>query len=133
MTLLSMWEDRGGQQPVAPMAGGMPALEFLEGLVKTDFLYICMRLTAGQVAQAAHHALCPVLHGALAQREAHRKEFGPEVSEHRSFLLVQVSRGLCQPHLKAAGTSQQVWPLARGRVWSLSLLSKGDARAGSRR
>jgi hypothetical protein len=55
-------EDGRGQQPVAPMPGGMPAVECLQGSVKTGFVPVRMRLTTVQAAQTAHHAYGAVLH-----------------------------------------------------------------------
>jgi hypothetical protein len=95
MTLPRVWEDGRGQQPVASMAGGMPAVEFLEGSVKTGFVPVRVRLTAVQAAQTAHHACGTVLHYILTQRAALEKELGPSVRVHRSSLPERVSGGLC--------------------------------------
>jgi hypothetical protein len=50
MTLPRVREDGRGQQPVAPVAGGMPAVECLEGSVQTGFVPVRMRLTTVQAA-----------------------------------------------------------------------------------
>jgi hypothetical protein len=107
MILPRVREDGRGQQPVAPMAGGMPAVECLEGPVKTGFVPVRMRLTTVQAAQTAHHARGAVLHHILTQRAAPEKELGPSVCAHRSSLPEQVSGGLCQPRLRATGLAQQ--------------------------
>jgi hypothetical protein len=53
MTLPRVWEDGRGQQPVASVEGGMPAVECLEGSVKPSFVPVRMRLTTVQAAQTA--------------------------------------------------------------------------------
>jgi hypothetical protein len=107
-------EDGSGQQPVAPMPGGMPAVECLEGLVKSRFVPVRMRLTTVQAAQTAHRTRGAVLHHFLTQRAALEKELGPSVCAHGSSLHEQVSGGLCQPHLRAPGLAQEGSSAARG-------------------
>jgi hypothetical protein len=114
MTLPRVREDGRGQQPVASVAGGMPAVACLEGSVKIGFVPVCMRLTAVQAAQTAHHARGAVLHHFLTQRAALEKELGPSVCAHRFSLLEQVSGGLYQPQLRAPGLAQQGSSAARG-------------------
>jgi hypothetical protein len=107
MILPRVREDGRGQQPVASVAVGMPAVECLESSVKTGFVPVRMRLTTVQAAQTAHHARGAVLHHFLTQRAAPEKELGPSVCAHRSSLPEQVSGGLCQPRLRAPGLAQQ--------------------------
>jgi len=114
MTLPRVWEDGRGQQPVASVEGGMPAVECLEGSVKTGFVPVRMRLTTVQAAQTAHHARGAVLHHFLTQRAALDKELGPSVCAHGSSLHKQVFSGLCQPRLRAPGLAQQESFAARG-------------------
>ena len=107
-------EDGRGQQPIAPVPGGMPAVECLEGSVQTGFVPVRMRLTTVQAAQTAHHGRGAVLHHFLTQRAALEKELGPSVCAHGSSLHEQVSGGLCQPHLRAPGLAQEGSSAARG-------------------
>jgi hypothetical protein len=107
MILPRVREDGRGQQPVATVPGGMPAVEYLEGSVQTGFVPVRMRLITVQAAQTAHHAGGAVLHHFLTQWAALEKEPGPSVCAHGFSLHEQVSGGLCQPRLRAPGLAQQ--------------------------
>ena len=65
-----------GQQPVAPMAGGLELL----------LVGIRMGLAAVQAAQVAHHARAPLLHYGPAQRAVLGEEHGQSVGVHTSAL-----------------------------------------------
>jgi hypothetical protein len=75
-----------GQQPVSPMAGGMPALDVVEGGVQLLRVRVRMRLAAVQAAQAAHHTRGPWPHGEVAQRAVLGEEHGQSVGVHTSAL-----------------------------------------------
>ena len=75
-----------GQQPVSPMAGGMPALDVVEGGVQLLLVRVRMRLAAVQAAQAAHHTRGPWPHGAVALRAVLGEEHGQPVGVHTSAL-----------------------------------------------
>ena len=75
-----------GQQPVAPMAGGMPALEGAAGGLELLLVGIRMGLAAVQAAQVAHHARAPLLHYGSAQRAVLGEEHGQSVGVHTSAL-----------------------------------------------
>jgi hypothetical protein len=75
-----------GQQPVAPMAGGMPALEGAAGGLELLLVGIRMGLAAVQAAQVAHHARAPLLHYGPAQRAVLGEEHGQSVGVHTSAL-----------------------------------------------
>jgi hypothetical protein len=75
-----------GQQPVAPMAGGMPAVDVVEGGVQLLRVRVRMRLAAVQATQAAHHTRGPWPHGAVALRAVLGEEHGQPVGVHTSAL-----------------------------------------------
>jgi hypothetical protein len=75
-----------GQQPVAPMAGGMPALEGAAGGLELLLVGSRMGLAAVQAAQAAHHPRGPLPHGEVAQRAVLGEEHGQSVGVHTSAL-----------------------------------------------
>ena len=75
-----------GQQPVSPMAGGMPAVDVVEGGVQLLRVRVRMRLAAVQAAQAAHHTRGPWPHGAVALRAVLGEEHGQPVGVHTSAL-----------------------------------------------
>ncbi len=75
-----------GQQPVSPMAGGMPALNVVEGDIQPLRVRVRMRLAAAQAAQAAHHTRGPLPHGDVALRAVLGEEHGQPVDVHTSSL-----------------------------------------------
>ena len=68
------------------MAGGMPALDVVEGGVQMLLVRVRMRLAAVQAAKAPHHTRGPLPHGDVALRAVLGEEHGQSVCVHTSSL-----------------------------------------------
>jgi hypothetical protein len=72
------------------MAGGMPALEVVEGGVQLLRVRVRMRLATVQAAEAAHHPRGPLPHWGVALRAMPGKEHGQPVGVHTSSFWATV-------------------------------------------
>jgi hypothetical protein len=79
-----------GQQPVVPVAGGMPALEVVADRGQLLRVRVRVRLATVPAAQAAHHIHGPFPHGGVALRAVSGKKHGQPVGVHTSSFWATV-------------------------------------------